>query len=118
MIKLRGYDIPSCTDSGETFILFKTFFSIAFDFTPLPNQSKELRNVSKSNILALSGGRHRKTYISFDGVLEYLQKTTRISVSDKQLILKDLADQGMGEFQPIFNTRKEHIFFDEFYITL
>lgn len=113
MIKLKGYNIDSETNSENTFILFKTFFSIAFDFLPLTNQSKELRNVSKANILAVSGGRYRKTYISFDGVVEYLQKTTRISVSDKQEILKCLADQGLGEFSPVFNTRKELAFFDE-----
>lgn len=113
MIKLKGYNIDSKTESGETFILFKTFFSVVFDFLPLTNQSKELRNVSKANILAISGGRHRKTYVSFCGVIEYLQKTTRISVTDKQAILKSLSDQGMGEFTPVFNTRKEIVFFDE-----
>lgn len=113
MIKLNGFSLESISTSSGESVLFKKFFSICFDFMTVTNITKELRNVSSVNVTKTSGGRHTKTYINGRGVVEYLSKTTRISNSAKQEIIRELNYQGVCDMVTVFNTRKEIDFFSE-----
>lgn len=112
-ITYKGYPIEAVDVNGDVFVPFRRIFTVIFDFQSIRNITKELRGVSINNYIISGKGRGQKTLINGNGLAQVLNRTIRLSYSEKLDAVKSMRESGLTVSEAVSATRKELDFADD-----